>query len=1256
MADWITRRSTTYLVLTAAFLLLISVSSSRPASAAESVNWSQINSITIQGGPDEYLNKAAELLQSHIREISGQNLSISSNGTQSNAIHLSVDPNHGHLVGKNTDAFYIRTQTNSITIVGKTPIATFHGAAQLLEELGVRWLGVLDYWTTMPDQLHPVALDEAQEPAVAYRDLEFTFGHILVYPGASEETSDWLLRNGVQGMHELQAHHSWKIFAPAYEVAQEDPTAVCYNPDGLTPKQALPYHPVVIERAKQFARDWFDRDVEGKHLSVPISPPDGNMIWCDEWRVNGSYDSTTITNHVFELTNEVARMLQEEYPGKYASVMSYSWYSNVPTIDLEPNVYVQIVDFGRGEQDFAERIEGFKSHELVGIKDFIDVWEWWKDRIPPAGKIDVLLGDLIAGGTANHDAFVAKVSDGWAAKGRVYWLASKLMWDPSLSTQSLLDEYYAAAFGPAETQMRRFYYRFDTRQHSGEVYALGFQDLQDAHAIALQHGDADLINRIEDVIYYTYFWWMWGEHASELYKSVNSRVITEEIYSFVEGIKSRRIITYLEHSELLEEILTRWYRLSENELSSLAAQPLAPASQILANALSQWQGQTIVDAPRIDLDTVPLAAFGQGSSFDGTSLGGWINPRVLVQVDEPGVLQLTVAMNRSYGDNVIVSDTAGDIVAEFPFNGTECPCVFNLPVAEPGRYYIEWWRHFTSVAVNHPAALDLGRPFSGLNSTYWQDGGTVYFYVPAETPVFTMQLTEGTVQLVDPNGNQLNFAAPSATVTNPAAGLWSMQFSGIGSPTITLLGIPALAWHDPNQLLAAMAPYSAFFNNDLVRPADETLEDGISNPSATQVPQPTATPTQAPQPTATPTPAPQATATPAPAPAQGGSGGGFAAPPPPPTPSVVAPVVRQPGAPSAIDVEPGDKQLTFTITRPEDDGGAQILGYRILDQETGSASRHDLQAFQYFDEKFTIVLSGLENGVLKSFAVKAYNEAGFGPAAVVGPVAPGLPESPEPVEEPVVTPTPTTVAPPLFGAAEEPPTEETEQVEPTATPITVVPIPTPTPTPTPIPVPTQAPVPTATPRSAPTQAPSVSTSEPEEIVVPTTGELITQEIEVESGWNLISFRVVPEDTQLADVLEPLFDVLEEVKIVNNGVTLSLTKDELEDSNIILDPMIGYWTRVSESATFEVDGLEVDPTVELILTPGWTVISYLPDEAMTPAEALASIAGKYDEVRALDGEASTFLPDLPAEFNTLLLMEPGQGYMIHITEEAVLSFP
>ena len=68
------------------------------------------------------------------------------------------------------------------------------------------------------------------------------------------------------------------------------------------------------------------------------------------------------------------------------------------------------------------------------------------------------------------------------------------------------------------------------------------------------------------------------------------------------------------------------------------------------------------------------------------------------------------------------------------------------------------------------------------------------------------------------------------------------------------------------------------------------------------------------------------------------------------------------------------------------------------------------------------------------------------------------------------------------------------------------------------------------------------------------------------------------------------------------------------------------------------------------------MTYLVDEAWPVRLALDSIAGRYDEVRGFDGEAKTLFPQLPDAFNTPETMEPGHGYLIHMSQAATLGYP
>ena len=95
-------------------------------------------------------------------------------------------------------------------------------------------------------------------------------------------------------------------------------------------------------------------------------------------------------------------------------------------------------------------------------------------------------------------------------------------------------------------------------------------------------------------------------------------------------------------------------------------------------------------------------------------------------------------------------------------------------------------------------------------------------------------------------------------------------------------------------------------------------------------------------------------------------------------PGAVATVLATPrGVPSAprnLAAEPGDAQATLTWSAPAEDGGSDVTGYQYqVDQRdwinAGAAAAR------------SVVVSGLENGRLYTFAVRAVNGVGPGPAA-----------------------------------------------------------------------------------------------------------------------------------------------------------------------------------------------------------------------------------------------------------------------------------
>jgi hypothetical protein len=144
-----------------------------------------------------------------------------------------------------------------------------------------------------------------------------------------------------------------------------------------------------------------------------------------------------------------------------------------------------------------------------------------------------------------------------------------------------------------------------------------------------------------------------------------------------------------------------------------------------------------------------------------------------------------------------------------------------------------------------------------------------------------------------------------------------------------------------------------------------------------------------------------------------------------------------------------------------------------------------------------------------------------------------------------------------------------------------------------------------------------------------------------------------------NVLSSIAGLYSEVNTIAGDETMVYTPAGAANGTATLttiDSTHGYWIKMKSAATLEVTGSPIDPSTPITLQSGWNLVPYLAENAMPVRQALGSIAGQYDEVRAFDGEAMSFFPALPAEFNTLNQMMPGEGYLIHMTEPGQLVYP
>jgi hypothetical protein len=157
---------------------------------------------------------------------------------------------------------------------------------------------------------------------------------------------------------------------------------------------------------------------------------------------------------------------------------------------------------------------------------------------------------------------------------------------------------------------------------------------------------------------------------------------------------------------------------------------------------------------------------------------------------------------------------------------------------------------------------------------------------------------------------------------------------------------------------------------------------------------------------------------------------------------------------------------------------------------------------------------------------------------------------------------------------------------------------------------------------------------------------VIQTVNLKAGWNLISFYVESEDMTPAMVLGSITDSLAQIKNLKNSYnpTLPAFINTLKGLNV----KDGYWVKVSEATSFELEGL-VPEGASIAVRAGWNLVGYPRESGAAPANELTSLG---DTVLQFKNLKNSYDPTLPAFINTLKVITPGLGYWLKVSEDGV----
>jgi hypothetical protein len=427
---------------------------------------------------------------------------------------------------------------------------------------------------------------------------------------------------------------------------------------------------------------------------------------------------------------------------------AYNDHSEPRAAPPEPNVYVQLTaGFTRGRHTFDEPIELWPQKcANMGYYEYFSVWPWDFDKLPGgrANDFDYLRKQIPLYVERGATSLDCESSSNWGLHGRGYYVAHKLMWDPSVDVDSLLADFYEKAFGPAAAPMRRYFERFDGGNEplvSAHSLALGFRDLDEAAKLAPDRPDVQArLDHVKSYLRYMHLRWQVERATDEARKKELLLAL------FTHGYRSR--YSYMNHWVAIRG----WAGEAAREFEEPSWDPGGtnqPWAIDRPYSREETEAEFREGLAYFELDPVEEKAFSEDlvpADFaaaeppaESVQSYQWTLPYYLYRVSgEPLELSVTAGTIPHYRDLApakwTVSDAAGSPLASgrVPLDGQNHALRVDVP--GPGLYRFEFddssagWQIRVAPGRHAAVALDATRR---VEHAGWMQ--PMYFYVKALT-------------------------------------------------------------------------------------------------------------------------------------------------------------------------------------------------------------------------------------------------------------------------------------------------------------------------------------------------------------------------------------------------------------------------------------------------------------------------------------------------------------------------------------------
>jgi hypothetical protein len=169
-----------------------------------------------------------------------------------------------------------------------------------------------------------------------------------------------------------------------------------------------------------------------------------------------------------------------------------------------------------------------------------------------------------------------------------------------------------------------------------------------------------------------------------------------------------------------------------------------------------------------------------------------------------------------------------------------------------------------------------------------------------------------------------------------------------------------------------------------------------------------------------------------------------------------------------------------------------------------------------------------------------------------------------------------------------------------------------------------------------------------------TNNTLIQNIQLNSGWNLISLGVVPVNSSIDYIVRDIKWKLIIIKSFDNGGKTYDPGNPLFSSLKNMDEKHGYWVKMNQSANLTVIG-NTNFTKTINLSQNWNLIGYLCNYNRNVTDLFSGVMNSVIIIKGFEnGNGLTYDPNNPL-FSTLKQQKPRYGYWVKMNQSAILNY-